>query len=147
MVVTACYRSGALLSYSLVAYSPWEGLQVAITGDKGRIELYEQHGAHVIERTPTGEGTSADSRPRIRLCPMFRSPVDIDVPAGAGPHGGDDLMLEQLFALSPPPDPWGRAASHLDGAAAVLLGAAANRALAEGCPVGLDQLGDLTAAR
>jgi len=34
MVVSARYRSGALLSYSLVAYSPWEGLRVAITGDK-----------------------------------------------------------------------------------------------------------------
>ncbi len=60
MVVSARYRSGALLSYSLVVYSPWEGLRVAVTGDKGRVELYERHGAHMIEQTPTGEGTRAD---------------------------------------------------------------------------------------
>ena len=151
MIVAARYRGGALLNYSLVAYSPWEGLQVAITGDRGRLELYERHGAHVIEQTPTGEGASAGDSPgtdrRIRLFPMFCSPVEIDVPAGAGPHAGDDLMLEQIFASSPPPDPWGRAASHLDGAASVLLGAAANRALAEGGPVRLDQLGDRLVAR
>lgn len=77
MVVSARYRSGALLSYSLVAYSPSEGLRVAITGDKGRVEVYERHSAHVIEQTPTGEGTGADrasDERRIRLFPMFRSP-------------------------------------------------------------------------
>lgn len=150
MVVSARYRSGALLSYSLVAYSPWEGLRVAITGDKGRLELYERHGAHVIEQTPTGEGTGADGAAydrRIRLFPMFRSPVDIDVEAGTSPHAGDSLMLEQLFAPSPPPDPWNRAASHLDGAASVLLGAAANQSLARGVPVVIDQLTDRPAAR
>jgi predicted dehydrogenase len=147
MIVAARYRSGALLSYSLVAYSPWEGLRVAITGDRGRVELYERHGAHVIELTPTGEQAGAGTERLIRLFPMFRPPVEIEIPAGGGPHAGDDLMLEQIFAASPPPDPWNRAASHLDGAASVLLGAAANRALAEGGPVGVDQLGDRPVAR
>ncbi|NLF77960.1 MAG: Gfo/Idh/MocA family oxidoreductase, partial [Chloroflexi bacterium] len=39
MAVTARYRNGVLLSYCLIAYSPWEGLNVAITGTKGRVEL------------------------------------------------------------------------------------------------------------
>jgi predicted dehydrogenase len=145
MVVAARYRSGALLSYSLVAYSPWEGLQVAITGDRGRLELYERHGSHVIEQTPTGGGAGvadAGTGRRLRLFPMFAGPVEIEIPAEAGPHAGDEQMLEQIFAESPPPDPWDRAASHLDGAASVLLGAAANRALAEGREVSVDQLGD-----
>jgi len=147
MTVAARYRSGALLSYSLVAYSPWEGVRVAITGDRGRVELYERHGAHVIEQTPTGEKADQGTERVIRLFPMFRSPVEIEIPAGGGPHAGDDLMLEQIFAPSPPPDPWNRAASHLDGAASILLGAAANRALAEGGPVIVDQLGDRPVAR
>jgi predicted dehydrogenase len=149
MVVAARYRSGALLNYSLVAYSPWEGLRVAITGDKGRAELYEHHGAHVIEDTPTGGGTAPGGAPghgtdhgtSIRLCPMFRPPVEIEIPAEGGPHGGDGLMLEQIFDPDAPADPWGRAASHLDGAASVLLGAAANRAIATGAPVSIDDLG------
>jgi predicted dehydrogenase len=147
MIVAARYRSGALLSYSLVAYSPWEGLRVAITGDRGRVELYERHGAHLIERTPTGEKADQGTERLIRLFPMFKPAVEIEIPSGGGPHAGDDLMLEQIFAPSPPPDPWNRAASHLDGAASVLLGAAANRAMAEGGPVRVDLLGDKPLAR
>jgi hypothetical protein len=113
---------------------------VAITGDRGRVELYERHGAHVIESTPTGEDADMGTERLIRLFPMFKTPVDVEIPAGGGPHAGDDLMLEQIFAPSPPPDPWNRTASDLDGAAAVLLGAAANQALAEGSPVSVDQL-------
>src|SRR5690606_31590131 len=39
MAVTARYRNGVLLSYCLVAYSPWEGFKITVTGDKGRAEL------------------------------------------------------------------------------------------------------------
>ena len=155
MIVAARYHGGALLSYSLVAYSPWEGLRVAITGDKGRLELYERHGAHVIEDAPTGQASTGQAvgahavgpleeggtDRSLRLFPMFRAPVDVELGAETGPHGGDSLMLEQIFAARPAVDPWGRAASHLDGAASVLLGAAANRSLAERRPVSLDQLG------
>jgi hypothetical protein len=34
-------------------------------------------------------------------------------------------MLEQIFAPNPPADPFNRAASHIDGAASILLGIAA----------------------
>jgi hypothetical protein len=128
---------------------------VAITGSKGRVELYERHHAHVIERDPTGvgrretragsdsEGSGADARAdpaqSIRLFPMFSAPVDVAIPP-SGPHAGDALMLEQIFDPGAPPDPDGRAATQLDGAAAVLLGTAANRSIATGMPVGLDQL-------
>jgi hypothetical protein len=151
MAVVSRYRSGTLLSYSLVAYSPWEGLRVAITGDKGRAELYERHRAHVIEETPTGQeagGNDSGTQRHIRLFPMFRPPVDVEIPAGSGSHGGDDLMLEQIFAPDPPPDTWGQAASHFDGAASVLLGVAANRSIATSGPVEIAELGvDLPAGR
>ena len=39
MAVTARYANGALLSYCLVAYAPWEGLRIAITGTRGRLEM------------------------------------------------------------------------------------------------------------
>jgi hypothetical protein len=71
---------------------------------------------------------------------MFQGAVETDIPAGKGSHGGDSYMLEQLFDPEAPPDPWGRAASHLDGAAAVLLGAAANRSMATGQVVTIDAL-------
>ena len=39
MTLTARYDNGVLLSYCLVAYAPWEGFRVAITGDRGRLEM------------------------------------------------------------------------------------------------------------
>jgi predicted dehydrogenase len=146
MVLSARYRSGVLLSYSLVAYSPWEGLRIAITGDRGRVELFEQQGAHIIEETPTGvvASKSPGSWPvsELRLFPMFQQPIEIEIPAGEGPHGGgDSLMLAQLFSRDSPPDHWGWEASHLDGAAAVLLGAAANQSIGSGAQVRLADLG------
>ncbi len=41
-------------------------------------------------------------------------------------------MLEQIFAPAPPADPFHRAASHVDGAASILLGIAANKSIETG---------------
>jgi hypothetical protein len=49
-------------------------------------------------------------------------------------------MLEQLFSPAPPPDPFKRAASHLDGAASVLVGIAANQSIRTGQLVHIDDL-------
>lgn len=38
MCVVARYRSEALLAYSLVAYSPWEGLHVRLTKQTYKLE-------------------------------------------------------------------------------------------------------------
>jgi predicted dehydrogenase len=144
MAVTARYRTGTLLSYSLVAYSPWEGLRVAITGDKGRVELYERHGSHIIAGQDIEELAAAQARgaeQSLRLFPMFGVPTDVEIPTGRGDHGGgDSVMLEDLFSPSPPPDPFHRAASHLDGAASVLVGISANESMRTGQAVRCDDL-------
>ena len=44
----------------------------------------------------------------------------------------DPVMLDQLFSPAPPPDPYRRAASHLDGAASLLMGFAANESIRTG---------------
>lgn len=144
MAVTARYRTGALLSYSLVAYSPWEGLRVAITGDRGRVELYERHGSHIIAGQGIEELAAAQARgaeQTLRYFPMFGVPEDVEIPNGSGDHGGGDaVMLEHLFSPDPPPDPSHRAASHLDGAASVLLGISANESMRTGQAVRCDDL-------
>ena len=145
MAVVARYSNGVLLSYCLVAYSSWEGLHVAITGTKGRIEMdIEESITHLL-----GDGAVKDAsastgpfkRARIRAIPMFGDAYEVDVPVGDGGHGGaDPVMLEQLFAPAPPPDPYHRAASHIDGAASVLVGIAANQSMATGQMVIVDDL-------
>src|SRR5262249_43861868 len=132
MTVTARYRNGALLSYCLIAYSPWEGLRVAITGDKGRVEMdIVEHVTHLMgEAERAKASTGAFKEATIRVCPMFGTAYEVDVPPGEGGHGGaDPVMLAQLLSPSPPLDPDGRAATHIDGAASVLMGFAANESI------------------
>ncbi len=144
MCVTARYRNGALLSYSLVAYSPWEGLKIAITGTKGRIELdiieaVEQEKEHKDLNLAASKGAFKYSQ--IRAYPQFSAPYEVEIPPAQGGHGGaDPVMLEQIFAPNPPEDPFKRAASHIDGAASILLGISANHSLATGQLVRVDDL-------
>jgi len=135
LTLTARYGSGVLLSYCLIAYAPWEGLRVAITGDAGRVEMdIVENVTHLrgdAERARASTGAFKEAT--IRVCPMFGAAYEVDVPSGQGGHGGaDPVMLEQLFSPSPPPDPYHRAASHVDGAASLLMGFAANESIRTG---------------
>jgi predicted dehydrogenase len=146
MAVTARYRNGVILSYSLLAYCPWEGLNVAITGTKGRVELNVVENVNLV----SGQGEARDlqvskgpfKHAAIRVFPMFGEGYDVELLSGEeGNHGGaDPVMLEQLFSPNPPPDPFSRAASHVDGAASIMLGIAANRSMETNQPVRIDDL-------
>lgn len=142
--LTAKYDNGVILNYSLVAYSPWEGFRVAVTGDKGRVELYDKHGSHIIAGQSDDELAREQARGNVQELkhfPMFGVPKVIEVPKASGGHGGGDpVMLEQIFSPNPPADPFGRAATHLDGAAAVLIGAAGNLSAKSGQQVNIDDL-------
>lgn len=152
MSVSVNYRNGTLMTYSLLAYSPWEGLIIAITGTKGRVELKIQESINHL--TGDGQANSAAASKgafksaEMRVYPLFSVPYDVPVEAGEGGHGGaDPVMLEQLFSPDPPPDPYRRAASHLDGAASILVGIAANESMRSGCAVSISQLFSLPEKR
>lgn len=146
MAVTARYRNGVILSYCLLAYSPWEGLNVAITGTKGRVELHVVENVNLVSGQGEAHNPQASKGPfkqaGIRVYPMFGEGYDVPfASANGGGHGGaDPILLEQLFAPEPPPDPFNRAASHVDGAASIMLGIAANRAMELDQPVRVDDL-------
>lgn len=142
MNVTVRYRNGVLLSYSLIAYSPWEGLRVAITGTKGRIEMDISENINHLQ----GDGAAKASKgafkqARMRVYPMFGESYPVEVPVGDGGHGGaDPVMLEQIFSPNPPDDPFNRAASHIDGAASILVGISGNIAMQTGQQVNIADL-------
>ena len=142
--LTAKYDNGVIFNYSLVAYSPWEGFRVAVTGTEGRIELYDKHGSHIIAGQSDDELARAQAKGKeqeLKHFPMFGVPKVIEVPEAKGGHGGGDpVMLAQIFHPDPPADPFGRAATHVDGAAAVLIGAAGNLSARSGAPVQIDEL-------
>lgn len=143
VAISAKYRNGVVFSYSLVAYSPWEGMRVAITGTKGRAELFQRHGTHFITGQSQEElaAQQAGGTEQLRVIPMFGQPEAVKIPEAKGAHGGaDDEILARIFDPRPQPDPLKRDASLVDGAAAVLLGIAANQSIATGLPVDCDTL-------
>jgi Predicted dehydrogenases and related proteins len=142
MSLTLRYRSGVMASYSLNAFCPCEGFRVSITGDRGRIEYAERHAAHII----TGDrdikhDPKAKRGGSLVLHKLFGDPVDIPVVMPEGGHGGaDPLIQEQMFSANPPADTDHRNAGHEQGAASLLVGAAANRSIATGQAVRIADL-------
>ncbi|HEY0946768.1 MAG TPA: Gfo/Idh/MocA family oxidoreductase, partial [Opitutaceae bacterium] len=147
MNVLVRYRNGALLNYSLNAFSPYEGYRVAFNGDRGRLEYRELHGAHIIGDSTLGAEHQQGERHELRVFPHFKPSYDVPVPVIKGDHGGSDpLIQEQIFSASPPADPHGRSAGHEQGAASILIGIAANASIASGRPVAIASLADLPAS-
>ena len=142
--ISARYRNGVILSYSMLAYSPWEGMRVAITGTKGRLEVADLHGYHIV--TDGEDDKPKTDRERgvwqeLRVYPMFQPAYDVEIPQAEGSHsGGDDVLVRHLLMTDPPPDPLNRAASHIDGAASILAGIAANESIRTGAPIAVDDL-------
>lgn len=129
MAVLVKYNTGALLSYSLNSYMPWEGFNVVLNGSKGRIE------ANVVEQAYINAGGDKENEgaltgASIWVKPMFGKPYEVAIEEGHGGHGGgDEVMLEDIFG-TPAPDPLNRAAGHVEGAMSILTGIAANKSIA-----------------
>ena len=152
MSVLVRYRTGILLNYSLVSFSPREGMRVTVNGDRGRLE-YEEWQATDIRaqdgsRIPLPpEASDLDqARERIVVYPHFRPSYEVKVARYPGGHdGGDPKLTEQIFSPAAPADPHGRHAGPEQGAASILVGIAANHSIAHGNrPV---RLADLVALR
>lgn len=139
MGVLVKYESGAIMSYSLTAYSPKEGFRVVFTGTKGRIELEVCESVYVNGGgDKSNEG--ATEYKHIMVYPMFGRGYEVEIPEMEGGHGGGDpVLLNDIFGV-PDPDPLNRAASHIDGAMSILTGIAANKSIASGLPVNIKGL-------
>ena len=133
------YDNGAMMTYSLNAYQPWEGLRVALNGSKGRLELLVVESSYVSAGGAQADEGAARDR-WLKVSPHFGKPYLVEIEEAAGGHGGGDpVLLEDVFG-DPPPDPFHRRASHVDGAWSILTGIAANTSIRTGQPVDVDRL-------
>ncbi|MBT2288695.1 Gfo/Idh/MocA family oxidoreductase [Paenibacillus albidus] len=139
MGVMVKYKNKTIMNYSLNAYLPWEGFIVVFNGTKGRLEV------KVVEQSYVNSGGRKDQEgalkeKRITVFPHFAAPYEVEIEEGVGGHGGGDpVMLRDIFA-EPAEDRFQRSASHIDGAWSIMTGIAANRSMATGLPVKVDQL-------
>lgn len=139
MSVMVKYKNKTIMNYSLNAYMPWEGFIIVFNGTKGRLEV------RVTEKSYVNSGGEKESEGALggvhmMVYPLFREPYQVNLEHGAGGHGGGDpIMLRDLLG-TPEADPFNRAASHIDGAFSIMTGIAANRSMATGQPVKIDDL-------
>ncbi|WP_319757103.1 Gfo/Idh/MocA family oxidoreductase [uncultured Sphaerochaeta sp.] len=140
MAALVRYKSGAMLSYSLNTYLPWEGFNVAINGSKGRIEYTALEKPYInAGGKQCDEGATVYHK--VRVCPLLDTPYEVEVESREGGHGGGDpAMLDDIFLENPPHDPLFRSADHRDGIRSILTGIAANKSIASGLPVDVDAL-------
>jgi predicted dehydrogenase len=130
------HRGGVVLNYHLHAYSPREGYRVAFAGSEGRLELDVRENEHPAGAEPAPE----PGRARLTVQRHWAPPeVVLDEVLGEGHGGGDERMLAELLGDAEP-DELGCAADHDSGLQALLTGLAANRSLATGAPVSVDEL-------
>jgi predicted dehydrogenase len=161
LAVLVAYRSGALLTYSLNAHSPWEGYRVSVNGDAGRAELEVVERGHVrsvadgsVSGRPAvdpmvsgdeGGVNAADLRPvseRLLVQRHWEPTRAVPIPEAAGAHaGGDEPLLDSLFRRDVPADPLGQRADYADGLASVAIGLAANESIATGNVVDVSEFG------
>lgn len=130
MSVNVRYSKGALLSYSLIAHSPYEGFKASINGTDGRLELAEYH-----------SGQRADEKAYcFDVYDRGGNKISRTVPKAGGGHGGGDEKLRRMIFRNDLPDPLGHMAGSYAGAASALIGIAANRSIAKGTNVYINDL-------
>jgi len=146
MSVVVRYRTGVQLNYSLLSFSPREGMQVAINGDRGRIEYSEFQPTHIPQTGSTEAPRAVEDQgsESIRVYPLFKPSYAVEVEKLPGSHDGSDPILsEQLFSPTAPRDPFNRKAGHEQGAASILIGIAANDSIAQNRPINISDLASL----
>lgn len=134
MTVNLQYASGTFLNYSLVAYAPYEGWRATINGSRGRLEIgniYRSADMSEVEKSI------------IKLYKIDGSIENIEVSAQIGGHGGGDAKLLKALFEGGVADPLGQQADSFAGARSLLIGATANRSIAEGKALAIPDVASL----
>jgi predicted dehydrogenase len=155
--VLVSYASGAFLTYSLNAHSPWEGYRVSVNGDAGRAELevvergYVRsaadgsiNGRPAIDPMTSDEADPGGLRPvgeRLTVQRHWEPAYEVPIRSGAGHHGGGDRLLLDAVFRPGGVDPLRQQAGYADGLRAVAVGLAANRSMITGQAVNIRELG------
>jgi predicted dehydrogenase len=125
LCVNVKYSQGAVMSYSLTAYSPYEGHKLTLNGTGGRLE-FELYSGKVGPFA--GENIC-----KFRLYNRKGEEMLLESPASQKNHGGgDERFLHALLKGDASPDPLGRMAGSREGALSAIIGIAANKSIAEG---------------
>jgi len=140
VVVSLRYKNGVHLSYSLNAFMPWEGYVVTFNGTKGRLEHKCEEQVYV-----SGDGSIPGALKKegtwIKIYPLFQPAYEVPIWEAEGGHGGaDPIMLRHIFDPPAEKDKYLRAADQRAGAYSILCGIAANKSMASGGAIRIEDL-------
>lgn len=119
--VNVAYSGGAVMSYTLTAHAPMEGLNLILNGTKGRLEY------HSVENTIYFYNAKGE-----------RSELPVPEETGGSHGGADDEMQDMLFRGHKPAE-IGQEADLRAGLMSIGIGMAANISMKEGRRVRLDE--------
>lgn len=140
MSITVDYANGARMSYSLNAFCRWEGYIVNFNGTRGRLEHKCQESVY-LNADGSIPGEIKPEETSTRIYPADKSPYGVAIWEAEGGHGGGDApLLADIFSTPPPADRYLRAADQRAGAWSIMTGICANRSMAEGRPVRVDEI-------
>jgi len=140
MNVVVTYASGAIMSYSLNAFMPWEGYVIRLNGTRGQLEHVCQESTY-INGDGSVPGELLATGTHTHIYPHWKTPYRVELWTGAGGHGGGDApLLDDLFRPDAPADKYLRAADQRAGSYSILTGIAANCSMAEGRLIRIEDL-------
>lgn len=132
MAVQMKYANKVQVSYSLTAYSPYEGYRISFNGKKGKLDAW------IKERQPWEEPAVDE----ISVTTIFGKRTIYTLSNKEEGHGGGDVRLrKQVF--TPGEDPFRQSAGSRDGSMACLIGIAARNSIDSGSPVKIASLTSL----
>jgi predicted dehydrogenase len=122
MSVNVRYAGGEMMSYSLIAHSAYEGWKLCINGTAGRLEASEYYTGELRDR-PCTSFDVFDRMGQKTSYSILKNHAD--------GHGGGDTKLRRLIFQGGVEDTLCQQADSFAGALSVLIGAAANKSIAE----------------
>ncbi len=133
--VNVLYKRGAVMSYSLTAHSPYEGLKIAFNGTDGRLEFCKYDGRY----SDFAQGINNVITIYNRLGEKITINAPQDLPGG---HGGSDEKIRENLFIGCKSDPLGQMADVRAGMMSIGIGMAANISMKENRRVYLNEFYD-----
>ena len=127
------YSGGAIMSYTLTAHSPYEGVRLVLNGTKGRIE--------VTTKDLSQMGYDIESERCLKIFNYKGEEITMNIPLmTSSDHGGADIEFrDRMFRNKNLPDPLNQMADIWAGIMAISIGMAANLSMKEGRQVNLSE--------
>ena len=141
MGVLIRYENDLQVSYTLTAYTPYESQRTIIEGTKGRLEYISRHNTGWVVDSHPLPGVEQIAKEEMKLYMPGIGIQDVKIERGAGSHGGADPQLRsEFFGRDWDAPSTEQMASLQEAVQAVLIGVAANKSIASGKPVAVQEL-------